>query len=104
MDDNSYIVSMDQSTGSQSPDLSSGAKLPPVLANLMGSVGNPKSQTNPLPGTMQEILTSIMVSRFACCAPFMIHGLFCKSKPCQHYSSQLVMETSRSSVFSSIAN
>ncbi|XP_073455009.1 serine/threonine-protein phosphatase 1 regulatory subunit 10-like isoform X2 [Aquarana catesbeiana] len=60
MDDNSYIVSMDQSTGSQSPDLSSGAKLPPVLANLMGSMGNSKSQKKPLPGTVQEILTSIM--------------------------------------------
>ncbi|XP_077335086.1 serine/threonine-protein phosphatase 1 regulatory subunit 10 isoform X2 [Lithobates pipiens] len=60
MDDSSYVESMDEIGGSQSPDLSSGAKLPPVLANLMGSVGNPKSQTNPLPGTMQEILTSIM--------------------------------------------
>lgn len=75
MDDGSYVESMDEIGGSQSPDLSSGAKLPPVLANLMGSVGNPKSQTNPLPGTMQEILTSIMVSRFACCAPFVMHGL-----------------------------
>ncbi|KAM5146321.1 serine/threonine-protein phosphatase 1 regulatory subunit 10 isoform 2-T2 [Mantella aurantiaca] len=60
IDDGSFIESMDQSGGSQSPDLTSGAKLPPVLANLMGSMGNSKSQTSPLPGTMQEILTSIM--------------------------------------------
>ncbi|XP_063794076.1 serine/threonine-protein phosphatase 1 regulatory subunit 10 [Pseudophryne corroboree] len=60
MDDSAYVETMDQSGASQSPDLSGGAKLPPVLANLMGSVGNPKAQANPLPGTMQEILTSIM--------------------------------------------
>ncbi|XP_018416159.1 PREDICTED: serine/threonine-protein phosphatase 1 regulatory subunit 10 [Nanorana parkeri] len=60
MEDGAYIESMDQSGGGQSPDLSSGAKLPPVLANLMGSMGNSKAQTSPLPGTMQEILTSIM--------------------------------------------
>ncbi|CAI9621575.1 unnamed protein product [Staurois parvus] len=60
VDDSSYVESMDQIGGSQSPDLSSGAKLPPVLVNLMGSMGNSKSQTSPLPGTMQEILTSIM--------------------------------------------
>ncbi|XP_075042722.1 serine/threonine-protein phosphatase 1 regulatory subunit 10 [Mixophyes fleayi] len=60
MDDSAYDEPMDQTGTSQSPDLSSGAKLPPVLANLMGSVGNPKAQPNPLPGTMQDILTSIM--------------------------------------------
>ncbi|XP_040260988.1 serine/threonine-protein phosphatase 1 regulatory subunit 10 [Bufo bufo] len=60
MDDGSYIEPMDQSGASQSPDLSGGAKLPPVLANLMGSMGNTKAQTSPLPDTMQEILTSIM--------------------------------------------
>ncbi|XP_066437659.1 serine/threonine-protein phosphatase 1 regulatory subunit 10 [Eleutherodactylus coqui] len=60
MDDGSYIDAMDQSGASQSPDLSGGAKLPPVLANLMGSMGNTKAQTSPLPDTMQELLTSIM--------------------------------------------
>ncbi|XP_041430159.1 serine/threonine-protein phosphatase 1 regulatory subunit 10 isoform X2 [Xenopus laevis] len=59
MDDGVYPESMDQSTESQSPDLN-GAKLPPVLANLMGSMGSSKSPPNTLPGTMQEILTSIM--------------------------------------------
>nr|DBA20569.1 TPA: hypothetical protein GDO54_017331 [Pyxicephalus adspersus] len=73
MNDTAYIE--DQSGGSQSPDLSSGAKLPPVLANLMGSMGNSKSQTNPLPDTMQEILTSIIVSNLPFCAPFVIHHL-----------------------------
>eukprot|EP00079_Xenopus_tropicalis_P012492 XP_002939507.1 PREDICTED: serine/threonine-protein phosphatase 1 regulatory subunit 10 isoform X1 [Xenopus tropicalis] len=60
MDDAVYPEPMDQSLASQSPDLSGGAKLPPVLANLMGSMGSSKTQPNPLPGTMQEILTSIM--------------------------------------------
>ncbi|XP_056393651.1 serine/threonine-protein phosphatase 1 regulatory subunit 10 isoform X2 [Hyla sarda] len=60
MDDGSYIEPMDQSGASLSPDLSGGAKLPPVLANLMGSMGNAKGQSCPLPDTMQEILTSIM--------------------------------------------
>ncbi|XP_068106516.1 serine/threonine-protein phosphatase 1 regulatory subunit 10 isoform X2 [Hyperolius riggenbachi] len=60
MDDGSFIEPMDQSGASQSPDISGGSKLPPVLANLMGSMGNSKLQANPLPGAMQEILTSIM--------------------------------------------
>lgn len=41
------------------------AKLPPVLANLMGSVGAGKSPQGPAPAppiNMQEILTSIMVT------------------------------------------
>ncbi|KAM4611196.1 serine/threonine-protein phosphatase 1 regulatory subunit 10 isoform 1-T2 [Discoglossus pictus] len=63
MDEGVYTEPMDQSGASQSPDLSGGAKLPPVLANLMGSMGNSKTQPNPLPGTMQEILTSIMGSQ-----------------------------------------
>ncbi|KAM9326595.1 serine/threonine-protein phosphatase 1 regulatory subunit 10 [Gastrophryne carolinensis] len=60
MDDGSYMDPVDQSGDSQSPDLSGGSKLPPVLANLMGNMGNSKMPANPLPGTMQEILTSIM--------------------------------------------
>ncbi|KAM4020421.1 serine/threonine-protein phosphatase 1 regulatory subunit 10 [Anomaloglossus baeobatrachus] len=63
IDDGSYIEPMDQSGASQSPDLTGGAKLPPVLANLMGSMGNTKAQTSPLPDAMQEILTSIMTAQ-----------------------------------------
>ncbi|XP_075692499.1 serine/threonine-protein phosphatase 1 regulatory subunit 10 [Rhinoderma darwinii] len=63
VDDESYIEPMDQSGASQSPDLSGGAKLPPVLANLMGSMGNTKAQTSPLPDAMQEILTSIITAQ-----------------------------------------
>ncbi|KAG8448687.1 hypothetical protein GDO86_015675 [Hymenochirus boettgeri] len=59
-DDGVYPEPMDHSGSSQSPDLASGAKLPPVLANLMGSMGSTKTQPNPLPETMQEILSSIM--------------------------------------------
>uniref|UniRef100_A0A8C5QLP8 Serine/threonine-protein phosphatase 1 regulatory subunit 10 n=1 Tax=Leptobrachium leishanense TaxID=445787 RepID=A0A8C5QLP8_9ANUR len=60
MDDGAFAEPMDQSGASQSPDMGSGSKLPPVLANLMGSMGNTKAQSAPLPGTMQDILTSIM--------------------------------------------
>ncbi|NWS49957.1 PP1RA phosphatase, partial [Probosciger aterrimus] len=50
--------------GAASPSPEAGAKLPPVLANLMGSVGAGKSPQGPAPGAginMQEILSSIMV-------------------------------------------
>ncbi|XP_061216353.1 serine/threonine-protein phosphatase 1 regulatory subunit 10 isoform X3 [Neopsephotus bourkii] len=49
--------------GAASPSPEAGAKLPPVLANLMGSVGAGKSPQGPAPGAginMQEILSSIM--------------------------------------------
>uniref|UniRef100_A0A8V5GRC0 Serine/threonine-protein phosphatase 1 regulatory subunit 10 n=1 Tax=Melopsittacus undulatus TaxID=13146 RepID=A0A8V5GRC0_MELUD len=49
--------------GSSSPSPDAGSKLPPVLANLMGSVGAGKSPQGPAPGAginMQEILSSIM--------------------------------------------
>ncbi|XP_078272447.1 serine/threonine-protein phosphatase 1 regulatory subunit 10 isoform X2 [Rhinoraja longicauda] len=59
-----YDEPMQAVAGSQSPDGSGSSKLPPVLANLMGSmgvvkaqqaVGNPNSSIN-----VQELLTSIM--------------------------------------------
>ncbi|XP_062454546.1 serine/threonine-protein phosphatase 1 regulatory subunit 10 isoform X2 [Rhea pennata] len=49
--------------GAASPSPDAGAKLPPVLANLMGSVGAGKSPQGPAPAAalnVQEILTSIM--------------------------------------------
>ncbi|XP_075439667.1 serine/threonine-protein phosphatase 1 regulatory subunit 10 isoform X2 [Ascaphus truei] len=64
MDEVGFPEPMDQGAVSLSPDLLLGAaKLPPVLANLMGSMGNTKTQPSALPGTMQEILTSIMGSQ-----------------------------------------
>ncbi|XP_069491453.1 serine/threonine-protein phosphatase 1 regulatory subunit 10 [Ambystoma mexicanum] len=56
----------DQGITSQSPDGGPGAKLPPVLANLIGSMGTTKGQ--PAPSTLsainalnvQELLTTIM--------------------------------------------
>ncbi|NXD74734.1 PP1RA phosphatase, partial [Eolophus roseicapillus] len=57
-----YPDGLDPGAASPSPD--AGAKLPPVLANLMGSVGAGKSPQGPAPGAginMQEILSSIMV-------------------------------------------
>ncbi|KAJ1147102.1 hypothetical protein NDU88_013349 [Pleurodeles waltl] len=72
LDDESSVDStvfqdpMDHSATSPSPDGAAGAKLPPVLANLMGSMVAAKGQ--PAPGAasainainVQEILTSIM--------------------------------------------
>ncbi|NWS64937.1 PP1RA phosphatase, partial [Chunga burmeisteri] len=54
-------------TGAASPDpgAGAGAKLPPVLANLMGSVGAGKPPQGPAPPTpinIQHILTSIMLT------------------------------------------
>ncbi|KAK2513305.1 serine/threonine-protein phosphatase 1 regulatory subunit 10-like protein [Columba livia] len=52
--------------GAASPD-PGGSKLPPVLANLMGSVGGgkanpPRPRRPPAPINMQDILSSIMVT------------------------------------------
>ncbi|XP_074023119.1 LOW QUALITY PROTEIN: serine/threonine-protein phosphatase 1 regulatory subunit 10, partial [Numenius arquata] len=57
-----YPEGLETGAASPSPD-PGGAKLPPVLANLMGSVGAGKSPQGPAPAppiNMQEILTSIM--------------------------------------------
>ncbi|NXV53603.1 PP1RA phosphatase, partial [Uria aalge] len=59
-----YPEGLEAGAASPSPD-PGGAKLPPVLANLMGSVGAGKSPQGPAPAApinMQEILTSIMVT------------------------------------------
>ncbi|XP_040399066.1 serine/threonine-protein phosphatase 1 regulatory subunit 10 [Cygnus olor] len=50
-------------SSSPAPEAPGGSKLPPVLANLMGSVGAGKTPQGPAPAApinMQEILTSIM--------------------------------------------
>ncbi|KAF1583845.1 Serine/threonine-protein phosphatase 1 regulatory subunit 10, partial [Eudyptes moseleyi] len=65
-----YPDGLEAGAASPSPDAGggaggAGAKLPPVLANLMGSVGAGKSPQGPAPAApinMQEILTSIMVT------------------------------------------
>lgn len=65
MDEATYDERLDPSA-SQSPDGAGGSKLPPVLANLMGSMGAGKTPQGPNPSSsinMQEILTSIMVTR-----------------------------------------
>uniref|UniRef100_A0A663F3V4 Serine/threonine-protein phosphatase 1 regulatory subunit 10 n=1 Tax=Aquila chrysaetos chrysaetos TaxID=223781 RepID=A0A663F3V4_AQUCH len=61
-----YPEGLEAGAASPSPDAAGGgAKLPPVLANLMGSVGAGKTPQGPAPAApinMQEILTSIMVT------------------------------------------
>lgn len=64
MDEAAYQEGLDPAVASQSPDAAGGSKLPPVLANLMGSMGAGKSPQGPNPNSsinVQEILTSIMV-------------------------------------------
>lgn len=68
MDEATYEERLDPATASQSPDGAGGSKLPPVLANLMGSMGAGKNPQGPNPNSslnVQEILTSIMVTRAA---------------------------------------
>uniref|UniRef100_K7FSS9 Serine/threonine-protein phosphatase 1 regulatory subunit 10 n=1 Tax=Pelodiscus sinensis TaxID=13735 RepID=K7FSS9_PELSI len=63
MDEATYQEGLDPAAASQSPDGAGGSKLPPVLANLMGSMGAGKSPQGPNPNSsmnVQEILTSIM--------------------------------------------
>ncbi|KAH0630404.1 hypothetical protein JD844_013406 [Phrynosoma platyrhinos] len=63
MDEATYEERLDPATASQSPDGAGGSKLPPVLANLMGSMGTGKNPQGPNPNSsinVQEILTSIM--------------------------------------------
>ncbi|NXY51384.1 PP1RA phosphatase, partial [Ceuthmochares aereus] len=60
-----YPDALDAGAASPAPDAGAGAKLPPVLANLMGSVGAGKNPQGPAPAApinVQEILTSIMVT------------------------------------------
>lgn len=63
MDETSYIETLEPGGAGGSPDGAGGSKLPPVLANLMGSMGAGKSPQGPGGGgiNVQEILTSIMV-------------------------------------------
>lgn len=63
MDEAPYVESLESGGSGGSPDGAGGSKLPPVLANLMGSMGAGKSPQGPGGGgiNVQEILTSIMV-------------------------------------------
>lgn len=63
MDETPYVETLEPGEAGGSPDGASGSKLPPVLANLMGSMGAGKSPQGPGGGgiNVQEILTSIMV-------------------------------------------
>ncbi|XP_070275106.1 serine/threonine-protein phosphatase 1 regulatory subunit 10 isoform X1 [Myotis yumanensis] len=64
MDDTPYVETLEPGEAGGSPDGAGGSKLPPVLANLMGSMGAGKSPQGPGGGgiSVQEILTSIMGS------------------------------------------
>ncbi|RLV63462.1 hypothetical protein DV515_00018245, partial [Chloebia gouldiae] len=64
-EDGAYPEGLDPGNSAASPEPGAGAKLPPVLANLMGSVGAGKGPPGPpqnAPINMQEILSSIMVT------------------------------------------
>ncbi|NXH52933.1 PP1RA phosphatase, partial [Rhabdornis inornatus] len=64
-EDGAYPEGLDPGNSAASPEPGGGAKLPPVLANLMGSVGAGKGPPGPpqnAPINMQEILSSIMVT------------------------------------------
>uniref|UniRef100_A0A8C2UN21 Serine/threonine-protein phosphatase 1 regulatory subunit 10 n=1 Tax=Chinchilla lanigera TaxID=34839 RepID=A0A8C2UN21_CHILA len=64
MDETPYAEALEPGGPGGSPDGAAGSKLPPVLANLMGSMGAGKSPQGPGGGgiNVQEILTSIMGS------------------------------------------
>ncbi|XP_011382277.1 serine/threonine-protein phosphatase 1 regulatory subunit 10 isoform X2 [Pteropus vampyrus] len=64
MDETPYVETLEPGEAGGSPDGAGGSKLPPVLANLMGSMGAGKSPQGPGGGgiNVQEILTSIMGS------------------------------------------
>ncbi|CAM4667073.1 unnamed protein product [Caretta caretta] len=64
MDEAAYQEGLDPAAASQSPDGAGASKLPPVLANLMGSAGAGKSPQGPNHSSsmnVHEILPSIMV-------------------------------------------
>ncbi|XP_041267798.1 serine/threonine-protein phosphatase 1 regulatory subunit 10 [Onychostruthus taczanowskii] len=74
-EDGAYPEGLDPGNAAASPEPGAGAKLPPVLANLMGSVGAGKGPPGPpqnAPINMQEILSSIMVFSPISAVP---HGL-----------------------------
>nr|XP_014353691.1 PREDICTED: serine/threonine-protein phosphatase 1 regulatory subunit 10 [Latimeria chalumnae] len=61
MDEGLYPDVSEAGPASQSPDSIGGAKLPPVLANLMGSMGkSPPPQTSNSSLNVQELFSSIM--------------------------------------------
>uniref|UniRef100_A0A8D2D3I4 Serine/threonine-protein phosphatase 1 regulatory subunit 10 n=1 Tax=Sciurus vulgaris TaxID=55149 RepID=A0A8D2D3I4_SCIVU len=64
MDETPYVETLEPGGSGGSPDGAGGSKLPPVLANLMGSMGAGKSPQGPGGGgiNVQEILISIMGS------------------------------------------
>ncbi|TKC37893.1 hypothetical protein EI555_017488, partial [Monodon monoceros] len=64
MDETPYVETLEPGGTGGSPDGAGSSKLPPVLANLMGSMGAGKSPQSPGGGgiSVQEILTSIMGS------------------------------------------
>uniref|UniRef100_A0A8C8TTF8 Serine/threonine-protein phosphatase 1 regulatory subunit 10 n=1 Tax=Peromyscus maniculatus bairdii TaxID=230844 RepID=A0A8C8TTF8_PERMB len=64
MEEAPYVETLEPGGSGGSPDGAGGSKLPPVLANLMGSMGAGKSPQGPGGGgiNVQEILTSIMGS------------------------------------------
>ncbi|XP_016286426.1 serine/threonine-protein phosphatase 1 regulatory subunit 10 isoform X2 [Monodelphis domestica] len=64
LDETPYSEALETGGPGGSPDGTGGSKLPPVLANLMGSMGAGKSPQGPGGGgiNVQEILTSIMGS------------------------------------------
>lgn len=76
MDETPYVETMEPGGAGGSPDGAGGSKLPPVLANLMGSMGAGKSPQGPGGGgiNVQEILTSIMVreSSSSCESPHIV--------------------------------
>ncbi|CAM2101553.1 unnamed protein product [Caretta caretta] len=64
MDEAAYQEGLDPAAASQSPDGAGASKLPPVLANLMGSAGAGKSPQGPNHSSsmnVHEILPSIMI-------------------------------------------
>lgn len=76
MDETPYVETLEPGGAGGSPDGAGGSKLPPVLANLMGSMGAGKSPQGPGGGgiNVQEILTSIMVRAIP--APLLSSFLF----------------------------
>ncbi|OWK49807.1 Serine/threonine-protein phosphatase 1 regulatory subunit 10 [Lonchura striata] len=90
-EDGAYPEGLDPGNSAASPEPGAGAKLPPVLANLMGSVGAGKGPPGPpqnAPINMQEILSSIMppyMSSRAVCRHFMLKGSCRYENNCAFY-------------------
>lgn len=81
MDETPYVETLEPGEAGGSPDGAGGSKLPPVLANLMGSMSAGKSPQGPGGGgiNVQEILTSIMVGASS-------SVLLCRPRPSPHPS------------------